>query len=77
VILTGDKLEQIGKALYGASWPTIMADRLKKSRRTIFNYRDSPRGMDQTFRRQIEHLIDDQMATLANLRAELAEGPTE
>lgn len=77
MILTGAKLEEIGKALYGRSWPTIMAKRLRRGRRTLFDYRDSKTGMDQNFRQQLEELIDDQMATLASLRAELSEGPIE
>lgn len=77
MILTGRKLEEIGKALYGAHWPSIMARRLRKGRRTLFNYRDETTGMDPAMRRALEALLDDQMAMLANMKAELAEGPTE
>lgn len=77
MILTGAKLEEIGKALYGVTWPSIMARRLRKSRRMMFNYRGTPTGMGPAMRRQIEALIDDQMALLANYRAELSEGPAE
>lgn len=77
MILTGRKLEEIGKALYGRTWPTIMAPRLRRARRTLFKWRDEESAIDPGLRDQLAELLDDQLATLAALRDELKETALE
>jgi len=75
MILTGRKLEEIGMSLYGDNWPSVMAARLKKARKTLFRYRDKapPAEMKQ----QLAALVEDQLATLAAHLEELREDATE
>jgi len=74
MILTGAKLEEIGKALYGDSWALVLAGRLRKSRKTVWRWRDSERAIPPDLRGKLAELIDDQLNTLSAHANELREG---
>ncbi|WP_298800144.1 hypothetical protein [uncultured Devosia sp.] len=71
MILTGSKLQEIGLALYGDSWPSVMAHRLKKHRRTIFRWRDDSPPAE--LKRELLQLVENQIAELGALYEELRE----
>lgn len=73
MILTGAKLEEIGKALYGDSWAMVLALRLRKSRKTVWRWRDSERAIPPDLRLQLVELIADQQAMLDKFGQELHE----
>lgn len=73
MILTGGKLEEIGKALYGDSWAMVLALRLRKSRKTVWRWRDSERAIPLDLRHQLVELIADQQAMLDKFGQELHE----
>lgn len=77
MILTGKKLEEIGLAVHGRNWPSIMAKRLRRARRTLFNIRDGISEPWPGMKEQLAELVDDQIATLAALKEELREGAME
>lgn len=74
MILTGLKLQEIGRHLYGAEWASVLASRLRMSKKTVFRWRDSERAIPPKLRDQLSELIDDQLATLAAHAQELREG---
>ena len=76
MILTGSKLQEIGKALYGDSWPSILGKRLKKSRKTIFRYREGA-PMPSDLKRQLAQLVEDQIAELGQHHQKLTEDALE
>lgn len=72
MILTGAKLEEIGKALYGDGWLGVVALKIRRSKRTIMRWRDSPCGMDTEMRQQLIDMLDEQSAVLGRHRSDLA-----
>lgn len=73
VILTGAKLEEIGRALYGDNWPSVLANRLRRSRMTIFRWRDSPRALGKSVKRELAELIEEQMLALSDYANDIRE----
>jgi hypothetical protein len=72
-ILTGAKLAELGEAVWGAEWASVLATRLRKARKTIYRWRDS--GPPAEARAQIEAAVEDQLALVARYHEELkAEG---
>lgn len=77
MILTGDKLDEMGRAVWGANWPSVLAARLKKSRMTLFRWRARRTGHSRQVKRQLLALAEDQLAITAeyvnDLKADLGE----
>lgn len=72
-ILTGAKLAEMGEAVWGQEWASILAARLRKARKTIYRWRDD--GPPAAARAQIEAALEDQLALVARYHDELkAEG---
>lgn len=65
MILTGAKLDEMGRAIWGADWPSTLARRLKRSRQTLFNWRDKPIGLSTEIKRELLAVAEDQLATVA------------
>ena len=76
-VLTGEKLEEIGLALYGEGWPGVLAGKLRRSKRTIFRWRDDETGRPNDLRHILAELVDDQIAFLASYAIDLRQGPGE
>lgn len=73
MILTGDKLDEMGRAVWGANWPSVLARRLKKSRQTLFDWRNRPTGHSREVKQQLLDVAEDQLATVAAYVQELRE----
>lgn len=61
MILTGRKLEEIGRALYGSGWAAILAERLDRTRQTVNNWRGGapmPKELKVELSDTVEHQID-------------------
>lgn len=72
MILTGAKLEEIGKALYGEIWVSVLSRKLGRCKRTIMRMRDEDGPLPLDLRRHMMDLIDEQFAILAEKRDMLA-----
>lgn len=73
MILTGAKLEWVGKKLYGAIWVSRMSEKLARTKRTIMRMRDRKSGHSLALQRQLLEIVDTQIAELEEVRNELAE----
>lgn len=71
MILTGRKFEEIGKALYGDVWVSVLGQKLKRTKRTIMRWRDD--SPPPPIRQALLDLIDEQFAILGEKRSALAE----
>lgn len=71
IILTGRKLEEIGRAVFGDDWQTPMGARLRKSARTIRRWANDRVAKPPELRAQLVAIIEDQMHTLAQHHEEL------
>lgn len=71
MILTGEKLEEMGRAIWGREWPSVLADRLDRARQTLFNWRDRPTGLPANIRRELLTIAEDQLITTAKWVDEL------
>lgn len=71
IILTGRKLEEIGRALFGADWQTPMAAKFRKSVRTVRRWANDDVAKPAELRVQLVVLIEDQLHALAQLHEEL------
>lgn len=65
MILTGQKLEEMGKALYGDVWVSVLSKKLKCSKRTVMRWRSHTRAMPPDMRDCLLALLDDQINLLA------------
>ncbi|HCE09753.1 MAG TPA: hypothetical protein DEQ40_14365 [Oxalobacteraceae bacterium] len=68
MILTGRKLEEIGHALYGEIWVSMLSRKLKRSKRTVMRWRSGDFGIPAKMRQQLVDMIDEQFAVLAEKR---------
>jgi hypothetical protein len=73
MILTGPKLESIGRALYGEVWVSVLSKRLGRAKRTIMRWRDNQRALPKALQLSLIDLIDDRLAELGEYRGQLAE----
>jgi hypothetical protein len=73
MILTGDKLDEIGRAVWGAHWPSVLAARLERSRWTLFDWRKRPTGHPKAVKRALLKATEDQLAIVAAYVEELRE----
>lgn len=73
LILTGRKFEEIGRAIYGDVWVSMLAKRLRRTKRTIMRWRDGPAAPPPVVRQALIDLIDEQFAILGDKRSQLAE----
>lgn len=62
MILTGQKLEEFGKAVWGDDWIAFVSKRLRLSRKTLARYRDGDRGMPPDFIAEFDALIEHQLS---------------
>lgn len=73
MILTGPKLEEIGKALYGPVWVSMLSKKLRCTKRTVMRRAGNPRAMPAEMQRALIDLIDEQFSILAEKRDMLAQ----
>lgn len=73
MILTGDKLDEILRPIWGQNWKTTLGHRLALSRQTIHAKRNSKTGLSKAFKRQLLAVLEDQMAIISNPVNELRE----
>lgn len=73
MILTGDKLDEMCRAVWGANWPSVLAGRLNKSRQTLFTWRKKPIGLSREVKRELLTATEDQLAIVAQYVQELRE----
>lgn len=80
MILTGAKLEEFGRAIWGEVWVARLSERLKLARRTLWRKRHSPTGLPLSWQRQLLDCVDEQikaqeerLRVLGTIRNELAE----
>jgi len=73
VILTGPKLEEFGRALYGDIWLSSLSKRLRRSKRTILRWRNSGCGLPKELQRALIEIIDDQISIPGDVRSQIAE----
>lgn len=66
MILTGAKLEEIGKAVYHDNWVAHLSKRLGCSKRTIMRRRDEERPIPPEWKVALLDLINEQYAILAD-----------
>lgn len=66
MILTGDKLDETCRAIWGPNWKTILGRRLALSRQTIHAKSKSKTGLPKAFKRQLLAVLEDQMAIISN-----------
>ncbi len=74
MILTGAKLEEIGRDVWGETWVALLAKRLKVSKRTVQRWRNEDHAMPANLRRSLLDMVETQMAILGERRNMLAEG---
>lgn len=72
MILTGSKLQEFGYALYGQVWIAVLSRKLRRSKRTIMRWRDSPGGLPIDLQRHLLEMMDEQMRVLADKRSQIA-----
>lgn len=65
MILTGAKLEEIGKAVYHDNWVAHLSKRLGCSKRTIMRRRDEERPIPPEWKLALLDLINEQYALLS------------
>jgi hypothetical protein len=73
MILTGRKLEEFGRTLYGEVWVSVMSKKLKVAKRTVLRWKDDERAMPTDMQTTLVELIDDQIAQLGEKRGILLE----
>lgn len=73
MILTGSKLEEYGRALWGKSWMAVLGKRLAKTRQTIHGRSKSKVGLPKAFKRQLLAAAEDQLATVNQIVNDLRE----
>ena len=80
MILTGQKLEEFGRAIWGEFWIARMAERLGLSRRTIMRKRSCEMGLSISWQLELLDMADQQikiqeerLRVLGHIRNQLAE----
>lgn len=68
MILTGRKLEEIGRALYGDVWVSVLSRRLACAKRTVMRWRSEETAIPVDLRQSLVDMIDEQFAVLAEKR---------
>lgn len=66
MILTGEKLAELGTAVWGRDWKAELGRRLDLSRQTIHAKSKSKTGLPKAFKRQLLAALEDQLATIAD-----------
>ncbi len=72
MIMSGQKLEEFGRALYGDIWLSTLARKLKRSKRTILRWRNGDAGLSKELQLALIDLIDERFAVLGEKREQLA-----
>lgn len=73
MILTGEKLDEMARAIWGKDWPSVLARRLKKSRQTLFNWRNRPTGHSKDTKRVLLAATEEQLVIISQYVQELRE----
>jgi hypothetical protein len=68
MVLTGKKLEEVGRALYGDIWVSVLSRRLACAKRTVMRWRSEDTALPVDLRQSLVDLIDEQFAVLAEKR---------
>lgn len=68
MILTGKKLEEIGRALYGDVWVSVLSKKLDCSKRTVMRWRSENTAIPFDLRESLVDMIDEQFAVLGEKR---------
>jgi hypothetical protein len=71
MILTRSRLAEIGEALYGESWPGVLAAKLNRSRETVARWANGRYDLPAKLRDQILDALDDQERAIREARASL------
>jgi hypothetical protein len=71
VILTGDRLDEICLAGWGAFWKTVLAPRLGTTRQRLHRLSQCPTGHGKEIKRQLLALLEDHIALLCRYAQEL------
>lgn len=64
MILTGEKLEEFGRALWPGNWVSRLAARLACSRRTVQRMRDTKGALPKELQRTLLEMCDHQIKEL-------------
>ena len=70
MILTPQRLQELGQTLYGLSWEGTMAAKLNYTRRTVNNWK-AGKPMPVGLRKTLLTLIDEQIEALYEKRKEI------
>lgn len=71
MILPGDKLDEMCRAVWGADWKSVLSRRLGMSRMTLHRWSKKPTGLPAEARRQLLEATEDQLAIVAQYVDEL------
>jgi hypothetical protein len=72
VILTGQKLEEFGRKLWGDVWISVLSKKLNRNKKFIMRLRDRKTGLSLEFQRQLLDLGLEQLRAVGEVTNELA-----
>lgn len=73
MILTGAKLDEMCRAIWGADWKSVVSGRLSMSRQRLHRKSQSLTGLPTDIKRELLEVVEDQLALVAQYAQELRE----
>lgn len=73
MILTGDKLDEMCRGIWGADWKSVVAARLETSRHRLHRKSQCQTGLPIELKRDLLVLVEDQLALVHAYATELRE----
>lgn len=73
MILTGQKLDEVCRAIWGADWKSVVADRLDTSRQRLHRLSQRPTGHSKELKRELLAIAQAQLVMVAKYVEELKE----
>lgn len=74
MVLTPDKIEEFGRALYGPGWMGVLAKRLGTTKKTVQRWKSGKHNPPKDLLATIEQLVDDQVTLLCKIKDEIRDG---